>query len=105
MIYERKVQTRLTAQSPKQGTNVTLDFTSCTVEDLAEVAADSIIILMQSRYRRAEVVPPKDSVNVREFLASLKSRATAKPTVESLAAKANSLTPEQRAALIAALSK
>lgn len=105
MIYERKVQTRLTAESPKQGTDVALDFTGCTVEDLAEVAADSIIILMQSRYRRAEVVPPKDSVNVLEFLAGMKSHAIVKPTVESLTAKANSLTPEQRAALIAALSK
>ena len=101
MKLTKDVETRLTKDSPKQGTVLVLDFTGCTVEDIAELATATLVINAQAKYRRDEVVPPKDTINVKDYVAGI--RRAAPVTVDGLAAKANTMSAEERARLIALL--
>lgn len=99
------VDTRLD-KSAKDATRtvLTMDYTGCTVEDLIAPAEDSLVIALQGRWRRAKAIPKTLTVNVKELIASLKTRAGGPETVESLAAKAATMSDEERQRIIALLT-
>lgn len=102
MKLTKDVETRLTKDSPKQGTVLVMDFTGCTVEDVADLAAATLVINTQAKYRRDEVVPPKDTIMVKDYVAGI--RRAIPVTVDGLAAKANAMSAEERQRLIALLT-
>lgn len=94
---KKTIKTRITKGGDVHTTELTIDFTGTTEEQLHELAARSIIIATQSIYRTAESVPAKDTVVVADMLK--RERKTAN-TPDSVAAKLLKMTPEERALVL-----
>lgn len=97
------VKTRISKAAPIKATVLTMDYTGLTVADLIPPAQDSLVITLQSRWRRAKVIPQTLQVNVKELLASLGSRQAMPVTVEGIAATAETMSKADREALMAKL--
>lgn len=82
----------------------TLDFSSCTPEQVLELASRSVTITLQGRFRRGTL---EDAAGMQDMVVDvaeeLKRESKATPTPERLAKSATKLTSEQRLALIAEL--
>lgn len=62
-----KVTTKLTKDSPAQGTTLTVDWTGITDEQLKAGYLSFLVVKVQSKWRRDEVVPPKATVLATEY--------------------------------------
>jgi hypothetical protein len=83
-------------------TLITFDYEGVTMDDLLAGWEDQAVIKLQSKFRRGEgAIPAAHQVRVKGMCAG---RAAEVVTVDTLAANAATLTPEQRAALIAKLT-
>lgn len=89
----KTIKTRLTKGADAHSTELVIDFTGTTQEQLEELAARSIIIATQAAYRTAESVPAKDTVVVSDML---KRERVSKSTPESVLAKIGKMSPEQQ---------
>ncbi len=91
-------KTRIAKGGEAHKTIVEFDFSTATKEDVEKLAARSIVIALQANYRTAGVVPDTDTVDVGEFLS--RERKPGKVTPESLAARINKMSPEEKAYLL-----
>jgi hypothetical protein len=80
-------------------TSLTIDWTGATAELLRAPAADSLIINWQGQQRRGKKIPAQATLMASEFIARMGARM-GPVTVESTAAMAATMTPEQVNALI-----
>jgi hypothetical protein len=100
-----KTQVKCMTKKDKAGTAsptiVTLDWDGVTLDDTKPLFTDGLVIRLQSKWRRGEgAIPSVVEVRVKDACAG---RVAEVVTVDSLAANANTLTPAERAALIAKL--
>lgn len=103
MKHDLNVSTKLSKddKNPKR-TALILDYTGVTVDEIIPVAEDGLVIKLQGRWRRAGSVPATATVSVKQFIASIGTRAAAAPvTLDRVAASFNSLSPEEQAQLMA----
>lgn len=94
----RVIKTRLAEGAPQVSTNVTVDFSGVSREELEELASKSVIITEQGNWRKNGEIPTGDfTISVREQLD--RERAPRGPVdVSKLLAK---MDPAERAALLA----
>ena len=82
----------------------TLDFSSCTREQVLELASRSVIITLQGQFRRADFDGAKAMENMDVDVSEELKRETGKaPTVANVAKRANRLDDNAKAQLIAEL--
>lgn len=99
------VKTRLTKTAAPKITVLTLDYTGVTADELQGPAEDSLVIVWQGRKRRAKVIPSAETINVKAMLSTLGARTSTPATVEGITATAQTMTAEERAALIKKLQE
>lgn len=81
-----------------------LNFDGCTQEQVLELASRSVIITMQGRFRRADLDVAQGMQNMDvDVTEELRRETGAAPTVSNVAKKAEKLSPDQLAELIAQL--
>lgn len=102
MIRTVSCKTKLDKGAQAQGTVISFDYEGVTIEDLYGGWEDGAVIKLQAKFRRDEVVPAKITVKVKDMA---KGRAAVVITPEMVLAQAQKMTPEERQALIAQLSK
>jgi hypothetical protein len=96
-------KTRVTKDGEVFTTDATFNWDGVTEEQVRKLAERSVIIATQSLYRAAGRVPATDTIQVAKMLA--RERGTFKATPESVVAKVNKMTPEQRALILKMLGK
>lgn len=96
-------KTRITKGGDAIQTVATIDWSGVSDEQVKKLAERSVIIATQAIYRMAGKVPATDTVDVAKMLA--RERGTFKSTPESVVAKVNKMTPEQRALILKMLGK
>lgn len=95
------VHTRLDKKSPdKRPTVLTLDFGTCTRDDLVPLAEDSIVIGLQSEWRRRKSIPAKLEVDVKQWASMRGMRREGPPTVEGVQAQMGALDAEANIRLL-----
>lgn len=94
-----KIETRMSAKSPKIETDVTLDFTGVSPEKMREWATRTVVISCQRVWRDAGHIPPKAAIKVAEFMDG-KGRPERLVTPEKVLAAAEKMSPEAVADLI-----
>lgn len=99
-----KIETRLATGSPKVETELTLDWTGVTPEEMKEWASRTVVISWQRVSRDAGKIPTKDHVKVHDFMAG-KGRPEKVVTPEKFLAEADKLSPQKIAETMAALEK
>lgn len=98
MKLETFVSASTTVNKVKHKSNVTIDWTGMTVQDLQALAQRSIVIRKQNADRLAEVVPPTEyKIKATDFRIGVRTVKEKQTPEQMLAA----LSPEERAALIA----
>jgi hypothetical protein len=100
----QKVDVMLTTTRPNVGTvqcHWTLDFSNCTDVQVLELAKRSVVITLQSRFRRADNADADTMVNMDVDVADeLKRETRAKMTPERVAKYADTLDDAAKLALI-----
>lgn len=97
-VYE--VDTKLDAKGAARRTQVTIDSTGATEDQLFEQAARTLIVTAQGGWRRNGSIPAVFTVMVKDA----GTRVAFVATPDSIAAKAAGMTVEDRKQLIAKLS-
>ena len=100
-MLSKTVKTRKSATSPQIETQVTVDFSGVSQEQMERLASATVIIDEQAVWR-AGTIPSKATIKVAEQLARPRG-IPFQPTVENMAAKATKMTPEEVKKLIANL--
>lgn len=98
-----QTKTKLDKKGKEHITQVVMDYTNCTVDDLIGPAEDSLIITLQGRWRRAKSIPPKIEVKVKELVATLGKRMVQVSTPEGLKSAFDGMSPEDKAKFMEAL--
>lgn len=98
------ISTRLTKGGAEHKTEITLDWTGVTQEQLKEWAGRTVIISWQRVARDAGKVPAKDNVKVKEFMEG-KGRPEKAVTPEKILAAAEKMDPKAAADLLARLKE
>lgn len=94
-LVSGEVNTRLTKDSDKQATVLTLDFAGATREQLIGLATSTLVIDWQAVQRTAGSIPAKDTVLVTEFLNRPRQAGGFKATPENMAARINKMPREE----------
>ncbi len=94
------ISTKVTKGGAAKNTVLTIDFTGATQEQIAAYAAQAIKVRCQGKWRQ-DGIPGEFTFKVTDHPVGV--RMPAKPTVESLHAHANTMSREEKLALIAKL--
>jgi hypothetical protein len=94
-----EVDTKLDAKGDTKRTAVTVDDTGATPDQLFDQAARTLIVTAQGGWRRNGSIPASATIMVKD----VGTRQAFVATPDSLAAKASSMSAEERKALIAKL--
>lgn len=95
-----EVNTRLTKDSDKQATVLTLNFEGVTRDQLIGLATSTLVIDWQAVQRTAGSIPAKDEVKVTEFLNRPRQAGGFKATPENMAARINKMPREEYVATL-----
>lgn len=85
-----EIETRMSKGASKQTTNLTLDFTGVTRDQLIGLAKSTVVIDLQAVYRNTQI-PATDVVEVLKFLGRPRGEGGFKPTPENMAARINKM--------------
>lgn len=96
------VSTRLVQGGPEHKTEITLDWTGVTQEQLKEWAGRTVIISWQRVARDAGKIPPKEHVKVKEFMEG-KGRPEKQVTPEKILGAVEKMDPKAAVDLLARL--
>lgn len=103
-MLTKTVKTRVSKDDPvATETNVTLDFTGVSQDELQTLAASTVIINQQAIWRTSGIIPKSETIVVRDQLD--RERKPFVVTPESLAARAKKLSREELAALVKLLEQ
>lgn len=91
-----EISTAIDKNADEKVTQLTIDWTDVSQEKVYELAARSVIITVQGKYRRTKMVPERDTIAVKE----LGTRAPFQLTPERMVAAVANFTPEQKRALM-----
>lgn len=89
--------TRIKTGAPKQATNLTIEWDGMTEDDIRDLAQQSLVIKLQGGWRKDKAVPDEASIKAVDH--KIGTRAPKRPF--DLAAALASLSPEDRAAVLA----
>lgn len=98
------VSTRLVKGGPEHKTELTLDFTGVTSDQLKEWATKTVIISWQRVQRDAGKIPAKEHVKVKEFMEG-KGRPEKQVTPEKILGAVEKMDPKAAADLLARLKE
>lgn len=87
------IATRMSKDSAKVETALTLDFTNCTREDLIELASPGVVIDLQATYRNSSI-PKTEELDVKKFMGRPRQAGGFKPTPENMADRIGKMSKE-----------
>lgn len=100
MLKVYDVDTKLDAKGTTSRTQVTVDFTGASEDAIQALAARTLIVTAQGGFRRNGAIPPKHLIMVKD--AGTRQAFVATP--DSIAARASSMSADERKQLIAKLN-
>jgi len=98
----RKVSTKQDADGDEKQTDFTVDFSNCSEDVVKAMAFAYLTVKRQGAWRR-KGIPAKEEIAATNFAPG--SRAVEPVTVDTIAARAETLSPEQRAELLRKLQE
>lgn len=98
----KTVKTRINERSERVETNLTLDFSNVTEEQLQELASRAAIIAWQAKVRAEGEIPTEATFNVAEVFE--RKPRTPKDPMEAAKAALAKMSPEERAEFLASLA-
>lgn len=99
MNTNTKVSTKPTAADAAQETNLTLDWTGMTEDDLRALAQQALIVKLQGAWRKSSI-PAEATIKVTDYKVGNRVVKSKLSLLEQIAA----MSPEDKAKAIAALS-